>query len=339
MRNIAVIGAGYWGRNLVRNLDKLGRLGWICDSSAQTLSTMRANYPAAQTTQSLDELLENEDVAGVMIATPSVTHYTVAKAALEAGKHTYVEKPLALDVNEGTSLCKIAEDKKLSLMVGHLLLYHPCVDWAKEAIDRGDLGEILYLNSVRVNLGRVRQDENAMWSLAPHDISVALHLLGGMPESVVAQGLCYVQPTERIHDVVFLTLRYGDGRAAQIHISWLDPHKKRQLTVVGTQKMLTFDDMAPGEKVRVYDKGVKGLSNWDAPRYESYGDVLSLRNGDIMSPFIPMREPLLRLCEDFLGSVDQGTEPKTPGHQGADVLKVLAAAQLSLDRGGVPVEL
>ena len=211
--------------------------------------------------------------------------------------------------------------------------------WVKETVDRGELGDVLYVNCVRVNLGRVRQDENAMWSLAPHDISVALHFMGGMPESVSAQGLCYVQPEAGIYDVVFLTLRFPDGRAAQIHVSWLDPHKKRQLTIVGTRKMLTFDDMAPGEKVRVYDKGVSGVSGWDAPNYESYGDLLSLRQGDILSPHIPMREPLRMLCEDFARCVDTGEASRTPGSQGVQVLQVLAAGQQSLDLGGVPVTL
>ncbi|MEC9072913.1 MAG: Gfo/Idh/MocA family oxidoreductase, partial [Myxococcota bacterium] len=253
-------------------------------------------------------------------------------------KHTYVEKPITLDVEEAAELVELARERDLRLMVGHLLLYHPCINWLKESIDSGELGQVLYLNSLRVNLGKVRTDENAMWSLAPHDISVAIYLLGELPVEVCAQGFTYLQRRAGIQDVVFLTLRYQDGRAAQIHTSWLDPHKKRQLTVVGSRKMVTFDDMQATEKVRVYDKGVDGTENLDvAPTYESYGDLLTLRSGDVLIPRVPMREPLRSLCEHFLACVDNGESPLTDGQNGLDVLRVLRAAQESLETGGVPV--
>ena len=206
----------------------------------------------------------------------------------------------------------------------------------KEAIDAGELGRVLYMTCQRVNLGKVRSDENAMWSLAPHDVSVILHLLGGTPTEVAAHGLTYLQPQAGIEAVVFVTLRYADGRAAHIHVSWLDPHKRRRLTVVGTRKMVTFDDMK-AEKIRIYDKGVDGLD--DMPDYASYGDLLTLRQGDILSPHIPMREPLRVLCQSFLDAIDQGVDPLTDGQNGVDVLRVLDAAQRSLDQGGAPVSL
>jgi predicted dehydrogenase len=273
-----------------------------------------------------------------MIAVPAVDHHAVAARVLDAGKHAYVEKPIALSVVDGEDLVRRARAGGLQLMVGHLLLYHPCVRWAKAAIDRGELGEVLYLSSVRVNLGKVRSDENAMWSLAPHDISVAMHLLGEEPVAVAAQGFSYLQDARGIEDVVFLTLRFRDGRAAQIHVSWLDPHKERVLTVVGSRKMLTFDDMAASEKVRVYDKGVdRAEQPLDAPTYESYGDLLTLRQGDILIPRVPMREPLRTLCETFLAAVDRGTVPLSDGDNGVAVLRVLEAGQRSLAAGGAPV--
>lgn len=339
MKGIAVIGAGYWGQNLVRNVHGLGRLELICDASEKIRSKMRALYPNTPVVASIDEVLAESRVDGVMIAVPSTHHASVAHACLSAGRHVYVEKPITLELAAAEALCDLADAQGVQLMVGHLLLYHPCVRFIKETLDRGDLGELLYLNSVRVNLGKVRPDENAMWSLAPHDISVAIYLLGAAPETVSAHGLCYVQKEKNIHDVVFLTLRFAGGQATQIHVSWLDPHKKRQLTVVGTGKMLTFDDVLASEKVRIFDKGVTLHEGLDAQPYDSYGDFLSLRQGDILSPHIPMREPLRELVSHFIHCVDTQSKPHTDGRSGVDVLRVLEAAQRSLDLGGQPVAL
>lgn len=337
---VAVIGAGYWGQNLVRNMAQLERLTTVCDLSSAVRDRMSGLYPDVRVTDDLDSVLNDDDVSAVMIAVPAAEHFAVARDALTAGKHTYVEKPITLDVDEAAELVRLAERHDRRLMVGHLLLYHPCIGWLKETIDSGELGQVLYLNSLRVNLGKVRTDENAMWSLAPHDISVALYLLGEMPVEVCAQGFSYLQRRAGIEDVVFLTLRYQDGRAAQIHTSWLDPHKKRQVTVVGSQKMVTFDDMQATEKIRVYDKGVDGAEALDvAPPYESYGDLLTLRSGDVLIPHVSMREPLRTLCEHFLTCVDQDITPLTDGQNGVDVLRVLHAAQRSLDDGGVPISL
>ena len=339
MNDIAVIGAGYWGRNLVRNVSALGRLSMICDASEAIRSKMTGLYPSVQVTHALEDVLNNPEVKGIMIAVPSKAHAEVARQGLLAGKHVYVEKPITLDGDEADELCELAEKRNLELMVGHLLLYHPCVRWIKEAISKGEIGDVLYLNSVRVNLGKVRSDENAMWSLAPHDISVALYLLEAEPTSVAAQGLCYVQKDRNIHDVAFITLRFADGTAAQIHVSWLDPHKKRQLTVVGREKMLTFDDTSASEKIRIFDKGVDIQEGLNAPSYESYGDSLSLRQGDILIPHIPMREPLRELCKHFVDCIDGHAKPLTDGRSGAAVLRVLEAAQQSLETGGQPISL
>lgn len=338
MGQIAVIGAGYWGQNLVRNLAQLDRLGVICDSSMAVRERMASLYPSVRVTDDFDSILEDPTISGVMVVVPSSLHHEVARRALQAGKHTYVEKPIALSVSDGENLCRIADDKGLLLMVGHLLLYHPCVAWLRDTIAGGDLGDVLYLTSERVNLGKVRADENAMWSLAPHDISVAIHLVGESPTHVSAQGLTYLQRECGIEDVVFLTLRFSEGRAAQIHVSWLNPHKRRRLTVVGNRKMVTFDDMEPNEKVRVYDKGIDRHDPEDA-RYDSYGELLTLRQGDIMIPQIRMKEPLRAQCEHFLDAVDHGKTPLTDGRSGVEVLKVLQAAQQSLQAGGVPVAL
>jgi len=333
---VAVIGAGYWGKNLVRNMAQLESLVAVCDASPAVRERISGEHPKVNVTDDLQEVLDDPKVDAVMVIVPSSAHFEVAKRALLAGKHTYVEKPIAHAVDRAEELVALAEERDLRLMVGHLLLYHPCITWIKDAIDAGDLGRVLYMTCQRVNLGKVRSDENAMWSLAPHDVSVILHLLGESPSEVSAQGLTYLQTQPGIEDVVFMTLRYADGRAAHIHVSWLDPHKRRTLNVVGTKKMVCFDDMS-AEKIRVYDKGVEGLDT--APDYASYGDLLTLRHGDILVPHIPMREPLRALCEHFLDAVATGQTPLTDGVNGVDVLRVLDAAQRSLDQGGVPIAL
>jgi len=334
-RGVAVVGAGYWGRNIVRNVAQLGRLSAIVDSSASVRERFERQHPDVLVTDDLDAVLADPSIGGVMVVVPAPGHFEVAQRVIAAGKQTYVEKPLALSAEQGRQLVAQAREKGVQLMVGHLLLYHPCVQFIRRTIDRDELGDVLYLHSQRVNLGKVRTDENAMWSLAPHDISVALYLLEETPVRVSAQGFCYLQKDSNIHDVVFLTLAFADGRAAHIHVSWLDPHKRRRFTVVGSQKMLTFDDMSASEKVRIYDKGVGVIDGQD---YESYAELLTLRQGDVTIPHIPMREPLRTLCEDFLAAVDAGKTPLADGVGGAAVLEVLEAAQRSLNEGGAVVD-
>ncbi len=268
-----------------------------------------------------------------MIATSAKTHYELVKKALLHDKHVYVEKPFTLNVTEAEELVKLAEEKDKILMVGHLLEYHPAVEKLKELIDNGELGKIYYLYSQRVNLGKIRQDENALWSFAPHDISIILYLLGTEPVNISARGNAYLQ--DKIEDVVFMSLYFPGRVMAHFHLSWLDPHKIRKLTIVGSEKMAVFDDMESEEKVRIYDKGVT-RKNKD---FVSYDEFLTLRFGDIFIPHITMAEPLKRECQHFLNCIKENKAPRSDGRDGLRVVKVLAAAQKSLERGGEPVEI
>ncbi len=331
MITLGQVGLGYWGPNLLRNFNSLAqaRVKVCCDLDEAALRRAGAQYPDMLTTSDYDVLLGDPDVQGVVITAPTPTHYKLAKAALLSGRHVFVEKPITLDVAEAEELAELADARGLVLMVGHLLMYHPAVAQLKQMVNNGDLGDVYYLYTSRLNLGQVRRHENAMWSLAPHDISVALYLLNEPPVAVAAQGLTYLQPG--IPDTVFLTLRFASGKAAHVHVSWLDPHKVRRITVVGSQKMAVFDDVDSTEKLRVYDKGVQ------RPAYDSYGEALTLRFGDIHIPRIDMREPLRLECQHFVDCIQQGQHPLSDGHNGVQVLRVLDAGQRSLERNGEPV--
>jgi predicted dehydrogenase len=261
-----------------------------------------------------------------------VSHYPLARTLLEAGKDVFVEKPLALRADHAEELVRLARERQRILMVGHLLLHHPAVRHLKEMVKRGELGDLLYLYSQRVNLGKVRRDENALWSFAPHDLSVALHLLDAEPIDVAARGAAFVQPG--IEDVVFLHLRFPGGTMAHVHVSWLDPHKLRKFTVVGTRKMVVFDDMEASEKIKIYDKGVDR-----GGQIVGYGDALTVRSGDIVIPSVPLQEPLRIECLHFVECVRERKAPLSDGAGGLAVVRVLAAAQASLESGGVPVAL
>jgi len=258
-------------------------------------------------------------------------HFEIAQKSLEAGKHTYVEKPLTLKAADAKALVELAEEKKLRLMVGHLLEYHPAVSFLKEMIDKGQLGQPYYMYTQRVNLGVVRQNENAWWSLAPHDISIICYLLGSEPVSVAAHGQCYLQ--KDIEDVVFATIKFADGKMANVHCSWLDPHKIRKMTVVGSEKMVTFDDMEATEKIRVCDKGAAIKQDITT----SYAEVISLRFGDIVIPKVPGGEPLALECEHFIDCVLDETPIRSDGIEGLRVVRVLEAGQKSLKSNGEPV--
>ncbi len=333
MVTLGQVGLGYWGPNLLRNFNGLAqtRVKVCCDLDETALRRVGSQYPGMAITTDYGELLSDPEIDAVVVTAPTPTHYELAKAALLTGRHVFVEKPIALAVREAEGLVALAEARGRVLMVGHLLMYHPAVARLKQMVDSGELGEVYYLYSSRLNLGQVRRSENAMWSLAPHDISVALHLLGEEPEAVAAQGLTYLQPG--IPDTVFLTLRFASGRAAHIHVSWLDPHKVRSITVVGSQKMAVFDDVDSTEKLRIYDKGVQ------RPTYDSYGDSLNLRFGDIHIPRVDMREPLRLECQHFIDCIVNGQTPLSDGRNGVQVLRVLEAGQRSLERGGEPVAL
>jgi predicted dehydrogenase len=331
---IAVVGTGDWGANLVRNFANLpgSRLVALHDKDPQRLKKSGAQYPAVRAVASFEELAASRDVQGVVVAASAVSHYALARALLEAGKDVFVEKPLALSVAHAEELVRIARARGRILMVGHLLLYHPAVRYLKGMVERGELGDMFYIYSQRVNLGKVRRDENALWSFAPHDLSVILHLLGMEPVDVVARGSAFLQGS--VEDVVFVDLRFPDGKLAHVHVSWLDPHKLRKFTVVGSRKMVVFDDMEASEKVRIYDKGVDRVGE-----VVSYGDALTVRSGDILIPKIPLQEPLRLECQHFVECVREHKAPLTDGTGGLQVVRVLAAAQASLDRGGTPVRL
>jgi len=331
--NVAVVGAGYWGKNLVRNFVTAKRcnLKYVCDLNKKALAAQKKNFPSIVITAELEEVLSDTEVDAVVIATEVPTHFEIAQKSLEAGKHTYVEKPMTLKAADAKILVELATDKKLKLMVGHLLEYHPAVNYLKEMIDRGQLGQPYYMYTQRVNLGIVRQDENAWWSLAPHDISIICYLLGSEPVSVAAHGQCYLQ--KNIEDVVFATIKFADGKVANVHCSWLDPHKIRKMTVVGSEKMVTFDDMEATEKIRMYDKGAAIKHDITT----SYAEVISLRFGDIVIPKVPSGEPLALECKHFIDCVLDGMPIRSDGIEGLRVVRVLEAGQKSLKSNGEPV--
>jgi predicted dehydrogenase len=333
---VAVSGCGEWGRNHVRVLSALpgARLLHVADPRPDRQEVARSLAPAASVSVSIERALDDPAVGAVVVCSPSPTHHPVAAAALAAGKHVFVEKPLATSVPQADDLVARARAARRVLMVGHLLLHHPAVRFLSRLVARGGLGDLHYLHAQRVNLGRIRTDEGALWSLAPHDVSVMAHLLGAWPQSVVAQGAAYVQP--RLEDVVFLTLRFPRGRLGHVHLSWLDPLKVRRLTLVGSRRMAVFDDMEPAEKVRVHDKGAAGRrARGREPA--TYGEALALRSGRTTIPRLSPAEPLREELRAFLSSIRTGRSPATDGASGARVVRVLAAAEASLRRGGVEV--
>ncbi len=330
--SIGVVGMNYWGPNLARNFDRLEgcRLAWVCDRDPAVLDRHRPAYPTSSFTTELGDLLGDADLDAVVIATPVPTHAPLARQVLEAGKDVFVEKPLALTGRDANDLAALAEASGRVLMVDHLLVYHPAVQKLKDLVEDGTLGRVFYLYGNRQNLGIVRADENALWSLGPHDISVMLHLVGERPSEVSATGESYLQPG--VEDVVFGRIRFPSGIIGHLHLSWLDPHKMRKMTVIGSERMVVFDDMETERKVTVYDKG-------PIPRTETYGEYIQVRSGDIHIPKIPAAEPLRIVCERFVRAVvDRGPTP-SDGAAGAAVVEVLEAMSQSLAESGRPVAL
>lgn len=329
---IGVVGMNYWGPNLARNFARLpgAHLSWICDLDTEILDRHRPAYPHTRFTTKLDDLLSDPDLDAVVIATPVPTHAPLARLVLEAGKDCFVEKPLALTAADADELVRIADAGDRVLMVDHLLVYHPAVQKLKDLVDGGDLGQVFYLYGNRQNLGIVRPDENALWSLGPHDISVMLWLVGERPVEVSANGESYLQPG--VEDVVFGRIKFASGVIGHLHLSWLDPHKMRKMTVIGSEKMVVFDDMETERKVTVYDKG-------PIPRTETYGEYIQVRSGDIHIPKIPATEPLRLVCERFVQAVGDRQPTPSDGAAGAVVVQVLDAMTTSLKEGGRPIAL
>jgi predicted dehydrogenase len=310
---VGVAGLGYWGPNLARNFDELAELTWLADISPELQEKFAARYPQARATGDFDELLADDGLDAVVIATPVPTHHELAKKALEAGKHVLVEKPPAMTAAEMDELVALASDRDLVLMPGHLLLYHPGVLKLKELIDAGELGDVLCVYGNRQNLGIVRTNENALWSLGVHDLSVILYLLDEEPSDAIAHGRDFL--TEGVEDVVFCYLRFPSGKIAHMHLSWLDPHKMRRMTVVGREKMVVFDDMELERKVTIYEK-----APWQ--RAETYGEWQT-RSGDIYSPKLPNDEPLRLECSHFLELVEGNGDRAKVASDGAMVVRAL----------------
>ncbi len=288
-------------------------------------------YSDTRFTENFEELLSDEELDAVVVASSAPTHAALASQALLAGKDVFVEKPLALSVTDAEQLVKLTAEKDRILMVGHLLEYHPAVARLKEIVRSGELGEIFYIYTHRLNLGIVRKDENALWSLAPHDLSVIMHLLNQEPIEVQASGHSYLK--NGVEDVVFGALRFADGKVGHLHVSWLDPHKERKITIVGSEKMAVFDDVSQDEKLKLYDKGAQRLE------YESYGEYINLRFGDTIAPYIPNDEPLKLECEHFVQCLIERKQPLSNDYSGLRVVRALDALQRSLDTGGQPVSL
>jgi predicted dehydrogenase len=320
---VGVVGLGYWGPNLARNLAAIPgcEVSWLCDASEEARVKLERSFAGARSTDVIGDLLDDEELDAVVLATPVPTHAELAIAVAEAGKHCFVEKPLATTAGDAERAVAAAQAAGRTLMVGHLLEYHPAVARLKELIEGNELGDLYYIYGNRLNLGKLRADENALWSLGAHDVSVALHLIGEEPEECVAQGASYVR--EGVQDVAFCYLRFPSGVVAHLHLSWLDPHKERRLTVVGSRRMATFDDMQIEGKLTIYDKGFD-------EDVRSWGEYIA-RSGDIFSPRIQNVEPLRIECEHFIHCVRTGEAPRSDGYSGLRVVRVLERLQQSLD--------
>jgi predicted dehydrogenase len=332
---VGVVGCGYWGPNLLRNFKALPncRVQAVCDASEERLRHMTSLYPEVAAVKEIDCLLDEVDLDAVVIATPVRHHYALAKASLLAGKHTLIEKPMAASSAECEELIEIARSNRLVLMVGHTFLYSTPVLKIAEIIRAGDIGEIRYINSRRLNLGLFQKDINVAWDLAPHDISIILHVLGEKPLTVNCQGNAHVTPG--VEDVTNISLSFKHQRFATIQSSWLEPRKVREMTIVGTRRMIVYDDLQPLEKIRIYDVRVER-----PPHYDTFADFhYSYHYGDSYIPHIRQEEPLKAECQHFLDCIKTGQEPLTGGEEGLELVRILEAASKSLkDRGG-PVPL
>lgn len=332
MVKIGTVGLGAWGWNVTRNFAELNgcRLVSCFDTDQKRRDAAGKAWPGVKPVESFDELLR-QDIDAVAIASPAVTHYDFVKKALLSGRDVFVEKPFTLNTRDAEELTELAKKTDRVLMVGHLLEYHPVVHRLKKMISSGELGPIYYIYSQRVNLGRIRGDENALWSFAPHDISQILFMLGMEPTDVSARGQSYVQ--DGIEDVVFLSLFFDNRIMAHIHLSWLDPHKVRKTTIVGKDKMAVFDDAETTEKLRIYD------NHAEMPPTTSYGEAIQVRFGDILIPRVEMGEPLKIECRHFVDCVRDHKTPVSDAQDGLRVIRIIEAAQQSMEQDGVPVSI
>lgn len=326
---VGAIGYGYWGPNLVRNFveNPLSDVIIVADLNKERLNKIKASYPSVIVTKDYKDLFD-QDLDAVVIATPPPTHYPLAKECLEKGLHVLVEKPITLKSQHAEELIALSKNKDLVLMVGHTFEYNAAVHTLKKIIDSGELGEIYYADAARLNLGLFQRDLNVLWDLAPHDVSILLYILNKAPISVSAHGMPFVN--QGIHDVVYMNMVFPDNILAHIHVSWLDPCKVRRVTVVGSKKMVVYNDIESLEKIRIYDKGVE-----KPPYTDNFGDFqLSYRYGDVIIPNIRLTEPLQKECQHFLDCINNHTTPQSSGEVGLHVVKIIEAAQRSLQRNG-----
>jgi len=334
MFNIAIVGCGYWGPNLLRNFNSLANctVKYACDTDRDRLAHMKSQYPKIQTTTDFDRVLTDYDIDAVVIATPVCFHFEMAKQCLIAGKSTFIEKPMASSVSECRELLELAESKDLTIMVGHTFLYSEPVRKIKKIIYSGELGEIQYISARRLNLGLFQKDINVAWDLAPHDISIILYVMEDIPVSVNCQGKAHIHP--EIEDVTNMTLNFSNGGFATIQSSWLDPNKIREMTFVGSKKMLVYDDTEPNEKLKIYDKRVDV-----PPYYDTFAEFhYSYHYGDMYSPYIKQMEPLKLEAETFLNCLNNGNTSESCGNKGLKVVQILEAASESIKRDGAKVD-
>jgi predicted dehydrogenase len=332
---VGVVGCGYWGPNLIRNFRALAHctLKTMCDVNEDRLRHLKTLYPEVAGETDFHRMIASDDLDAVVVATSVRHHYPMAKASLLAGKHTFIEKPMASSTEECEELVELAEAKGLILMIGHTFLYSPAVRKIKEIVEWGDMGEIRYIGARRLNLGLFQKDINVAWDLAPHDISIIMHIMEEAPLSVNCQGSAHVTPG--IEDVTTMCLNFPDNRSAIVQSSWLDPRKTREMTIVGSKRMIVYDDVAPIEKLKIYDARVE-----HPPHYDTFGEFhYAYHYGDMYVPYIKQEEPLRSECQHFLDCIREEISPLTNGRQGLDLVRILEASSLSLRRGGAPVSL
>jgi len=333
-----MVGVGYWGPNLLRNFSEIPdcKIRAVCDSNSSRLQAVAKKYPGVMTSNSIDAVIANPDIDAIVIATPANTHFDVAIKCLNAGKHVFVEKPLALNAQHCEELIAIAAQKRLCLMVGHTFLYNAAVSYVKKLIHDGSLGDVLYVYCQRLNLGKIRDDLDVVWNLAPHDISILCYWFDSLPSTIRAKGYSYLQ--QGLADVAFITMDFPHMVGANIHVSWLDPNKTRVITVVGTKKMVVYDDVALDHKIMIFDKGVQNPETIHA-RLMAVGNTfddfrIELRDGDITIPHLKVPEPLREECERFVRYVAKNETPPSDGKNGLDVVRVLQACSLSMMSDG-----
>jgi predicted dehydrogenase len=340
LTTIGVIGCGYWGPNLLRNFaeNEGAQVSWMCDLDERRLASLNRRYPATRATTDYQELLADTQLDAVVIATPVATHFQFAKDALLAGKHVLIEKPFTASVREAEELIELASRQKLTVMVDHTFIYTGAVRKIKETVESGELGDLLYFDSVRINLGLFQRDINVVWDLAPHDLSIMDYIIGREPLAVTATGSCHIE--RGIENIAYVMLRFSDEFIAHFHFNWLAPVKIRRTLLAGSRKMIVYDDIEPTEKIRIYDKGVTTERHEDTTDREAeYRTLVSYRTGDVWVPKLDSTEALTYVSQEFLSAIREARMPLTDGHAGLRVVRLLEAAQQSIEQGGRQIKL